>query len=293
MFDPPLDAAEILSAFPPDRFGTVSHLSQGGQGVVFLTEPINGHPNAQPGDRTALKVFVPGSQRERQEREVLALKALSCGSLSRFIDHGEIRIRGDDCLFLETEFIEGPTLAERLVTRPLTVPEVARLVHDLAIAIDAMWDLGVVHRDIKPANIILRANGHPVLIDLGMARHTDRSSITAVGNTLGTVGYLSPEQTRGIRQLSCKSDVYALGVTAQQALLGRHPLAHDQQRMVRVGLARTVTLAPNAPPEFCQSIDSMVQREPVPRPMPLAVVGDMEPFLPADDDDEEDEDSEE
>lgn len=274
VFVPPLSESEIQLAFGLPRFSGLAALSSGGQGVVFRAVAGAHHPHLSVGEASAFKVFAAGSQRERAEREVSALRSMECESLVRVIDHGVISLRGDECIYLETEFIEGEPLDSRLQRGPLTPVEVAQIVHDVAAAIDVMWRSQIVHRDIKPANIMLRPNGHAVVIDLGVARHTDRTSLTPMNQTLGTLGYLSPEQARAVRTLSCKSDIFALGIVAQQALLGRHPTNRDQS-LVMQGLSGTFAWAPGTPVEFWRTIDSMLNAHAPRRPLPRSIVSDM------------------
>src|SRR5205823_12550809 len=118
---------------------------------------------------------------------------------------------------------------------------------------------------LKPYNIMLRPDGQAVLIDLGVARHIALDSLTTYGKTWGTEGYLSPEQARIVRSLTCKSDVFALGVVVQESLLGRHPTARHQQQLVAGGPA-TASLQAGLPTEFIALVDRMVHRDPVRRP---------------------------
>jgi serine/threonine protein kinase len=106
-----------------------------------------------------------------------------------------------------------------------------------------------------------------VLIDLGIARHLLESSITAPQMTWGTVGYLSPEQAQASRNLSCASDIFSLGVTLQESLLGRHPTNRDQFRLL-TNAPKTATLLPNAPPQMIRLIDQMIAPRPAYRPLP-------------------------
>lgn len=274
VFVPSLTESEIHASLGLPRFSSLAALSAGGQGVVFRAVADSRHPHLPAGEVSAFKVFAAGSQRERAEREVNALRSISCDSLVRVVDHGVIQLRGQDCIYLETEFIDGEPLDRRLQLGPLRPIDVAQIVEDVALAIDAMWSAQIVHRDIKPANIMLRPNGRAVVIDLGVARHTDRTSLTPINQTLGTMGYLSPEQARTVRSLSCKSDVFALGIVAQEGLLGRHPTNRDQSRLLQ-GLSGTAALAPGAPPQFWRTIDAMLVARAHTRPLPRAIVADM------------------
>ena len=102
----------------------------------------------------------------------------------------------------------------------------------MAKAIDSIWKLRIVHRDIKPSNIMRKTSGRYCLIDLGVARHIDRTPLTNLGSTWGTVGYLSPEQCRFQRQLTCKSDIFSLAVVLTESALGKHPTNRNQEKLL-------------------------------------------------------------
>jgi serine/threonine protein kinase len=125
---------------------------------------------------------------------------------------------------------------------------------------------------------MLRPDGHAVVIDLGVARHTSQTTLTAQGHSLGTVGYLAPEQARAVKALSCKCDIFALGLTAQQALLGRHPTNGNQHALTN-GLGGTAALVAGLPQDFTDAIDSTLHAHPHRRPHPRALMSDMQQFL--------------
>jgi serine/threonine-protein kinase len=276
-FNPPLSVSEVQAPCP-GRYARVSELKAGGQGCVFRATIGDGQ-EVSAGTEVALKVYYADQIEERTDREIAALKRISAPSLVRLIGTARAVIRGEPCLYLETEFIAGECLAPRLQRGPLTVPQIAAVVHDIAFAIEAIWADRIVHRDIKPDNIMLTALGRGVLIDLGVARHTSLSSITTVGKTWGTEGYLSPEQAQGRRALTCKSDIFALGIVAQEALLGRHPTGRRQVPLVATGGPKTGPLVAGLPPAFTAFLDRMVSRDTALRPMPKLVASTMQQFM--------------
>jgi serine/threonine-protein kinase len=118
----------------------------------------------------------------------------------------------------------GETLLAKTRDGPLSIAAVTRVARDVCYGLAEVHRHGIVHRDIKPANIMIEADGRAVLIDFGLAKveGSGEASVTAQGSLLGTPGYMSPEQCLGER-VSDRSDVYSLGVTIMELLLGTNP----------------------------------------------------------------------
>lgn len=267
-FDPPLKTEEIDAAFPR-QFRAIAPVVSGGQGSVFRVDEHDGSV-------IALKIYVPNAGanvEERTGREVAALEQLQCPTIVKLRGHGERLIRGVQCRFVSTTFIDGDTVERRVaVGPPLTVEGIAQVAADIADAIDAMWATGarIVHRDIKPANVMLSAARRAVLIDLGLARHTTLDSLTVSGQSWGTAGYLSPEQASARKGLTCKSDVFALGVLLQYCLLGGHP-THGNQHLLLKTRPNTASLRTRIPRDYAAVVDRMLSTSPVVRPLPSVI----------------------
>jgi serine/threonine protein kinase len=262
-FDPPLTVIEVQAAVG-SAYRINTSLQIGGQGAVFQAE-------VQPqGTTVALKVYHPDQLEERLEREIDALRAIRSPTLVQLHDAGSCEIRGQQCRYLATTFIDGQPLDAVLKAggaQPLA--RVARVGHDIALAIETIWTARIVHRDIKPNNVMLTATGGAVLIDLGVARHLDMTSLTTTGKTWGTSGYLSPEQCRAA-PLTCKSDVFALGILVQECILGRHPTGTRQASLLGGGV-KTDGLRTGLPRFLVHLVDAMVHQKAVMRPSPAKV----------------------
>ena len=209
------------------------------------------------GDPVALKLFQASDERARARfaEEVAACLVLEHPYLLKVRDSGEFQQRP----YLVTDLVEGDSLAARLARGPLAPSVAAELVRKLAEGIERVHQSGLLHRDLTPANVILRANGDPVLIDFGLTRPSEgpRASLTATGGTVGTPGYLPPEQAANEKALvGPRSDVYGLGAVLYASLTGRPPI--EGQSWVEV-LAATCQRAVGfcaAPPSTCQSSSS-------------------------------------
>lgn len=158
----------------------------------------------------------------RFEREATILGRLSHPNLVPVLGTGHHEGRP----FLVMELVDGESLREVLRRGPMSVDDAVELVAEVASGLGAAHAAGVVHRDVKPANIVCTAGGSPRLVDFGIARADDLTSITGTNVVIGTASYLSPEQARG-GVPGPASDVYALGCVLFEALTGTPPFEGD------------------------------------------------------------------
>lgn len=186
-------------------------------------------------DRTvALKVLPAdiASDQQRMQRFVQEAKAASALNHPNILTIYGIGEDTSAC-FIATEFIDGITLRDRLLKQPLEIVEVLDVGIQVASALSAAHEAGIVHRDIKPENIMLRRDGYVKVLDFGLAKlteqaanrkHTDASTLleTDPGVVMGTIVYMSPEQARGMT-VDGRSDVWSLGVVLYEMIAGRPP----------------------------------------------------------------------
>ncbi|HEX4934566.1 MAG TPA: protein kinase, partial [Gemmatimonadaceae bacterium] len=160
----------------------------------------------------------------RFEREARILAGLNHPSIATI--HGLEQVAGARYIILE--LIEGGTVADRMASGPLPVREALRIAREVADALHAAHDKGVVHRDLKPSNIALTADGRPKVLDFGLAKSAAPTSASTTidatrdGTVLGTAPYMSPEQTRGA-PVDKRSDVWAFGCVLYEMLTGSPP----------------------------------------------------------------------
>jgi eukaryotic-like serine/threonine-protein kinase len=262
------------------RFTGLHELRVGGQGAVYRAERIAAADGSPAADTVALKLLLDPAQDERVDREIQAMQGVRHRQLATLIEYGTITTQGRQTRFVVWEFIEGQPLDHRIRRGALQARTVAIVGRDVALALDHIWARRIVHRDVNPKNIMLRTGDREaVLIDLGVARHLDQSTLTGAGSTWGTPGYLSPEQCRAETQLTCHSDVFCLGVSMMEALSGRHPTGRNQVTLIRA-TPRTAAVAPGAPVVLADLIDRMLHPRASFRPAPTDIASALAAIIP-------------
>ena len=218
VFDPPLSSIEIAQAVP--GLAVERHLGDGGQGSVFLARN-------EAGEHLVIKVYVTVDDERRVDREIKKLGEVSSPHVVKLLGDGHCSLRGISSRYCLIEWIDGPDLTK--AQKPFSEQEILRLLREATEGIRALWATRSVHRDLKPANILRASDGRYVIVDLGLAKHLDRSGITELGRWCGTQGYASPEQAAGRGGLTFKSDLFSLGIVAIEMALGKHPYAGRQE----------------------------------------------------------------
>lgn len=132
----------------------------------------------------------------------------------------------DSCYYMAMEYVDGGHTLKELIQGGMDVEQSVAILRQIAAALGYAHRQGFVHRDVKPANILLRKDDIPVLSDFGIAKSFDGTQMTAVGSTMGTPSYMSPEQIRG-GEVDARSDLYSLGVVFFEMLTGKKPYEAD------------------------------------------------------------------
>jgi hypothetical protein len=228
------------------------------------------------GRTVAIKLFrdAAATDLSRKTSETRLLAGLNHPSLVTLYD---ARIDSDAEAYLVMEYVDGPTLRDRLGDGPVAPVDAARMARDLGEALHVVHQAGVVHRDIKPANVLLRPSltaGEEftaTLADFGIAHLVGSSRLTTPGTLLGTAAYLSPEQVRGSEPAPA-SDIYSLGLVLLESLTGQRVFA--QPAVHEAALAR-LTLDPDIPGSLGYGwkslLTAMTARDPQERPSALEV----------------------
>ena len=182
--------------------------------------------------------------RERFRAEARHAALVNHEGIAGIYDFGE----EEGSAYLVMELVPGEALSVILEReRILSADRVLDIVAQTAAALHAAHEAGLVHRDIKPGNLLITPDGRVKITDFGIARAADQVPLTATGQVMGTVQYLSPEQASG-KTASPQTDIYSLGIVAYEALAGRRPFTGESQ--VSIAMAHIK----NTPPPLPESI---------------------------------------
>ncbi len=218
-----------LSAALEGRYTVKGRLGEGGMAAVYLAEDLK-HARL-----VAIKVLKPELAAvvgpDRFLEEIRTTAALQHPHILPLHDSGE----ADGLLYYVMPYVDGESLRERLSReRQLSVEEALAITKAVAEGLEAAHDRGVVHRDVKPANILMGAGG-PLIADFGIAMaHSvaGERRLTETGLSLGTPGYMSPEQVTGDHPVDRRSDIYSLGCVLYEMLVGEAPFAGSSAQAV-------------------------------------------------------------
>ena len=229
----------------------------------------------------AIKMLLRGTlghatRRERFRREALVLSRLSHPGVATIFDF-DVQ-EGFD--FLVMEYVAGGTLESRLQSGPLSIPEILKTGSAIAEALDNAHRHGILHRDLKPGNIVFTADGHPKILDVGIAvlLSGDKSSgrMTSPGMIVGSLPYMAPEQLFGEAD-DARTDLYALGALLFEMTTGQRPFVKDRPESLMFAIINTTaptikTLRPDAPDALDRLITECLKKQPAQRPESAAVV---------------------
>jgi serine/threonine-protein kinase len=261
------DPVSLLNGALEGRYRIERELGQGGMATVYLADDLR-HER-----KVAFKVLKPELAAvvgaERFLAEIKTTANLQHPHILPLFDSGT----ADSFLFYVMPFVEGETLQDRLQReKQLPIGEAVRIATDVADALDAAHEQGVIHRDIKPANILL-SRGRPLVADFGIALAVTTAGggrLTETGLSMGTPYYMSPEQASADRDPSAASDVYSLGCVLYEMLVGDPPFTGGSAQAVLAkiltGDVPTPTAArPSIPPNVDATIRKALERLPADR----------------------------
>ncbi len=247
-----------------DRYRVERLLGEGGMGAVYLAQHVLMRK------AVALKVLHPDAGEfpevvARFEREAIAAAHIDHPNIVSATDFGKLP---DGSFFLVLEYVDGESLREKIAGGPLTCELALHVVREIASALVAAHESGVVHRDLKPENVMLVARGAGLpavkIFDFGIAKidvgrvTSEKGStlqpITRVGTVFGTPDYMAPEQAMG-QPVDGRADLYALGVMLFEMLTGGRPYKGGAVTLMRQHILHEV---PELPENIAQTIDTAV-----------------------------------
>ncbi len=251
-FTPP----EVIGKFRLERL-----LGRGGMAAVFLAQELGTQRHV------ALKLMDPNLRAdpsfvERFMSEARAMQGLKHPNVVEVYDSGEDR----GWYYMATEFIDGGTVASILGTmKELPAALAAELMAQLLNGLSNAHSAGVVHRDLKPENLLMTSGGILKIADFGIARTADNNKLTKTGMLVGTAGYMSPEQAKGLR-VDARSDLFTCGIILYELITGVNPFQSDNPA---TSITRILTSAappihevkPTAPVELEQMLERLLAHD--------------------------------
>jgi eukaryotic-like serine/threonine-protein kinase len=195
---------------------------------------------------------------ERFRREARSAASLSHPHIVPVFDGGAT---GDGTHYITMEYLPGGTLKDKIMSEGTLSPQTAvEVALQVAEALQCAHERGVIHRDIKPRNILITGSGHVKVADFGIARAAEATTISGLGDILGSAKYMSPEQAAGER-VGAASDLYSLGVVLYEMLTGRVPFEIETPADVPVKHAGGPPPHPRkVNPEVPEGVDALVMR---------------------------------
>ncbi|MGH9847189.1 MAG: protein kinase domain-containing protein, partial [Blastocatellia bacterium] len=264
--------APIAQSF--SHYRILSPIGAGGMGEVWLALDTN------LDRRVAIKLlpiqFNFNTERlQRFVREAKAASALNHPNIITIYEIGEITTPSGKTRFIATEYIEGVTLRKRISDGLLGQSEALNIAIQIASALDAAHQAGIVHRDIKPENIMVRPDGLVKVLDFGLAKlaQPPRAEVnsaaptiglvkTEAGTVMGTVAYMSPEQARGY-EVDLRSDIFSFGILLYEMVGGARPFTGATASDVIASILKTdpSPLPEDAPDELQRIVGKALQKE--------------------------------
>jgi serine/threonine protein kinase len=257
------------------RYDIVSPIGAGGMGEVFLAR------DTQLDRNVALKLLSEEftKNEDRMKRFVQEAKTASALNHPNIIVIHEIG-ESEGANFIATEYIEGETLRDLLSRTHFSLEQVLDIGLQVANALAAAHKANIIHRDIKPENVMVRPDGYVKVLDFGLAKLTENSSVngdsgiqtkmlvkTNPGAVMGTTSYMSPEQAKGLPAIDARTDVFSLGIVIYEMLTGRVPFQGSTAGEV-IGAIMYESLKPIArytsdcPPELERIVTKALQKDP-------------------------------
>jgi non-specific serine/threonine protein kinase len=248
------------------HYQIVKKLGEGGMGEVYLADDLKLER------KVAIK-FLPESLTknrdnvERFEREAKAVAALNHPNIITIYDvlEADSRAESGRQLGIVMEYVDGKSLREVLNEYKLGIDKIADIIGQISAGLQQAHQAGIVHRDIKPENIFVGRDGRVRILDFGLVKLKGVSKLTKESSTLGTIHYMSPEQTRG-ETVDHRSDIWSLGVILYEMLSGQIPFKGDYDQAVMYAIINEkpqplTEIASNVPDELERIVNRALAKD--------------------------------
>ena len=254
-------------------------LGQGGMGVVFKAEDTKL-------DRIVALKFLPAqaladeSDKARFIHEARSAAALHHPNICTVYEINET----EDQFFISMAYLPGGSLKDRIEKGPVGAEDTLKIAIQIAKGLQAAHEKQIIHRDIKPTNIMFSESGAATVLDFGLAKSKHQTHVTKLGTTMGTVAYMSPEQTRG-DDVDHRSDIWSLGVMLYEMTTGRRPFRGDYDEAVIYSILNEAPtpveeLRKDADPNLAFIIHKAIAKNPADRYQTVAdMLADLEASL--------------
>jgi len=242
------------------HYKILEKIGAGGMGVVYKAEDI------KLKREVAIK-FLPrqiaasDEERKRFKIEAQAAAALNHPNIATIHAIEDV----DDETFIVMEYIDGQELKQKIAAGPVQMDKAIDIATQIANGLKAAHKKGITHRDIKSANIMLAEDDQVKIMDFGLAKLAGRTQLTRTGSTMGTVAYMSPEQTQGMK-VDHRTDIWAFGVVLYEMLTGQLPFTGDYEQAVMYSILneepeRVEMLRVGVPENFSACIQKMLCKD--------------------------------
>ena len=266
VFAPTPTHAEVgpSSVHPPPHVGhykILEKLGGGGMGIVYKALDTKL-------DRFVALKFLPpalNANEGAKQRFVAEAKAASALDHANICTIHEIGEADDGQLFIAMAYYQGQTLKKKIRQGPLPLDEALDYAVQMARGLEKAHSKGIVHRDVKPANVMITDDGVVKILDFGLAKMADLQ-LTQTGTTMGTVAYMSPEQTRG-EKVDPRTDIWSLGVVLYEILAGTRPFKGEYDQAIIYAIlheepALVTVLNPDLPPALEHVVAMCLEKQP-------------------------------
>jgi len=245
------DFVALTSGTRVSHYRIVEKIGAGGMGEVYLAE------DTQLKRKVALK-FMPvryqddPDARARFMREAQAAAVLNHQNIVTVYEIGEY----NDRPFIAKEHCPGLVLRDYRIGKTLSLDQILDLIISITDGLQAAHSSGIVHRDLKPSNIVIDEFGKPKLLDFGLASIRDADRLTKTGSTLGTIGYMAPEQISG-KEVDHRSDLFSLGVILYELIALQRPFTGDNDAAIINSVLKDT---PQPLARYCADVPGELQR---------------------------------